>query len=437
MDKQELDIIKEQLETRSEEVQEIMGFIPNWLIRWGITVIFVTVLVLLIGSYFFKYPDILNATITVTSKNPPANIVARSSGKFEQIFIKDGDMVKANELLALIKNTCKYKDFIALKNFLKNFSLENREIIKKNSVINIKKSLALGELQTAYESFFGTYRNYLYFINNKSFEYELKSLKNQRNKKNLLLKQAIEQKKIQAKELVLYKKKYNRAGKLKSEGIISKEQFDNAEGIYLQKEYGYKSAETQCINLDLQIEILKGNIKKLKTKFEYDKKQLLLNLRKNYKNLNSAISLWEQKYCLKSPMKGRVVFTKYWNKNQNVRAGDIVLTLIPETKSELIGRVLLPVTGSGKIKIGQGVNVKFNSYPFMEYGMVRGIVKNKSVISSNDKYILEIGFPNGLNTSYKKELKFNQEMKGIAEIITEDTSLLERLFQKLRSILKK
>ena len=89
MENKELEIIKEQLETRSEEVQEIMGFIPNWLIRWGITVIFITILIVFIGSWFFSYPEILTSSIVVTTKNPPASIISNSSGKFEKIFIKN------------------------------------------------------------------------------------------------------------------------------------------------------------------------------------------------------------------------------------------------------------------------------------------------------------------------------------------------------------
>ena len=49
----------ENTELRSEAVQNIIGYIPHWIIRWGITVIFLIVLVLLVGSWFFKYPDVI------------------------------------------------------------------------------------------------------------------------------------------------------------------------------------------------------------------------------------------------------------------------------------------------------------------------------------------------------------------------------------------
>lgn len=299
------------------------------------------------------------------------------------------------------------------------------------------RSLKLGELQAPYEIFIKAYQDYLYLINDELVKNELKSLNNQLDKNKILIKQSLEQKNIQYKELELFKKKYNRANDLIAEGIISKEEFENSRGIYLQKEYGYKGAETKITNLELQIEVLNRNIITIRSKFKQEKKQLILNLQKSFKTLNSEVSIWEQKYLLKASINGIIAFTKYRHINQNVKIGDRVLTIIPANKEKIIGRVLLPILGSGKVKIGQEVNVKFDNYPFMEYGMVRGKIISKSRIATDDKYILEVVFADGLKTNYKKELKFNQEMKGIAEIITEDMSLLERLFSKFKTICNK
>ena len=66
-----------EIELRSEEVQEVMSHVPVWILRWGITVLFCIVIILLIGSYLFKYPDVVEAEITVSTQNPPAYVVAR------------------------------------------------------------------------------------------------------------------------------------------------------------------------------------------------------------------------------------------------------------------------------------------------------------------------------------------------------------------------
>ncbi len=77
------------IELRSEEVQEILGRPPRWIVRVGTTVIFAVVVGLFVGSYFFKYPDILSATITVTTENLPAEVTAKTSGKIDTIFVSE------------------------------------------------------------------------------------------------------------------------------------------------------------------------------------------------------------------------------------------------------------------------------------------------------------------------------------------------------------
>ena len=67
------------IELRSEEVQEILGSSPYWIVRWGITLIAFIFLLLLAGSAIFKYPDMINASVTLTGTVPPAEIVSRST----------------------------------------------------------------------------------------------------------------------------------------------------------------------------------------------------------------------------------------------------------------------------------------------------------------------------------------------------------------------
>jgi hypothetical protein len=44
--------------------------------------------------------------------------------------------------------------------------------------------------------------------------------------------------------------------------------------------------------------------------------------------------------------------------------------------------------------------------------------------------------PKGLESSYKKQIPFQQEMKGSADIVTEDLRLLERILYQFRDVFK-
>ena len=49
------------IELRSEEVQEILTKVPNWMIRWGNTLFLFLIVLLLALSWLVKYPDIITS----------------------------------------------------------------------------------------------------------------------------------------------------------------------------------------------------------------------------------------------------------------------------------------------------------------------------------------------------------------------------------------
>ena len=139
----------------------------------------------------------------------------------------------------------------------------------------------------------------------------------------------------------------------------------------------------------------------------------------------------------KSNIKGTVSFMKIWNKNQTINNGDFIFTIIPKNHANYVCKVQAPVLNSGKVKVGQSVNIKLSSYPDNEYGVLKGKVKSISLIPNNEGlYLLDVLLAEKLITTYNKELEFKQEMEGIAEIITEDLRLIERVFYQFKEIFK-
>ena len=102
-----------ELYSQSDEVQEIMNFMPHWIVRSGITIVFITILMLLVVSWLIKYPDVIKARITIMSKVPPIEIVARSTGKWT-LYVEDHNSVTAGTVLAVIENPAKISDVFAI-----------------------------------------------------------------------------------------------------------------------------------------------------------------------------------------------------------------------------------------------------------------------------------------------------------------------------------
>lgn len=116
------------------------------------------------------------------------------------------------------------------------------------------------------------------------------------------------------------------------------------------------------------------------------------------------------------------------------------VNIVPSNQGIFIGKALLPIDRSGKVKVGQTVNIRFDNFPETEFGIVKGYVKNISLVPSKDnnisQYVVEIGFSNELKTTYDKVLPFLPKMEGRADIITDDLSLLERILLPIKNILK-
>jgi hypothetical protein len=165
---------------------------------------------------------------------------------------------------------------------------------------------------------------------------------------------------------------------------------------------------------------------------------LLKSVIQSFNQLKKSIKDWERLYVLKSNINVNVSFLNYWNTNQTVNQGDLVFTIIPSENSSFIAKLKTPAQNSGKIKLGQNVNIKIENYPDTEFGVLNGTVKNISRIpDAEGLYIVDVELPSKLITSYKKEIDFKQEMRGTAEIITEELRLIERFFYQFREIIQR
>jgi|SRR5688572_22675188 len=79
-----------------------------------------------------------------------------------------------------------------------------------------------------------------------------------------------------------------------------------------------------------------------------------------------------------------------------------------------------------KINEGQEVLLKFYSYPYQEYGIVKGHVGSIDETPSASGYLAKIIFTNDLHTTHGKKIQYKEGLSASAEIITRNTNLLAR-----------
>lgn len=428
------DNLYKDIELRSEDFQEILGSVPPWIQRWGIIAIAIIVVLLLIGSIVFKYPDVISSTITLTGTSPATSVVSKTSGKIQEMYVKDNQFILKDNYLAIIENPAKTEDIKYLKEYLRFLST------KLDSIQSLPpKNLSLGDLQGLYSSLYISLSEYQQLIGLGYYLRKIDFMREKITQTKLSHQNLLRQKVIIQEQLSLTQKQYSRDSVLNKKGVIANEELEEAYNQSLQNYLSFENINASLENLQLQI--LQTEESLFDTEYQYhDKKHTLETQIKSFiSQLMSEIQVWELSYALAAPIDGNITFSKYWTLNQNVTAGETVFNIVPIQSGELIGKALLPTERSGKVEIGQKVNIRFKNFPDNEFGIVRGYVKNISLVPSKDNeitsYTIDISLPDGLITTYRKELPYLPEMEGSAEIITNDISLFERFVMPIKKML--
>jgi multidrug efflux pump subunit AcrA (membrane-fusion protein) len=416
---------------RSEEIQEIMERTPGWMMRWGISLFFALICVLLVTSWFIQYPDVIQTSITITSQNPPVNLVAQSSGKLNRLFVSDKEMVDSNRILALIDNPA---NFIQVQSLEKEL-IEISYILQKKELDSLKPSLhayQLGEIQGAFSSFKQAMDDYISFRAVGLYEHKIKATEHQAKSQEVLYNRILQQFQTLTEEYQLATVKCQTDSQLYANGVIPKMQFNDSRSTLLQKKYSWQGTNSTLAQTQVQIGELQKAVTELQLQYQTEESKYLTGLTKSLETLQAAIKMWEQKYVILSPVKGQVNLFNYSSVNAPVKQGDVLMIITPVFTGETVGRINLPAFGSAKVKEGQNVNIKLSNYPSDEFGMLMGRIESVSMLPKDSMYAVRISFPEGLKTSYGKKLEFKQQMTGTAEIITEKKRLLERMLNKVK-----
>lgn len=424
---------EKEIELRSEEVQEILARVPHWMIRWGSVVVLLILVSLFFVSWLIKYPDIITTQIVITTNIPPEKLVARTSGKLEVILVADRMNVTKNTPLAVVENSANFKDVFLLKTIVDTINIDENEFpFDKLRVVQ------LGEI----ESFFAVFQKESLAddLNSKLQPYKVES--SAQSYEAIQLKERLSllesQKNINQNELVLQKIDVERYEGLFKKGIIAAQEMEKQRLIYLQSQKNYKSFLSTISQLKSSLNELNRNSTTTRINENKENVNLQRNVIQAFYQLKKALKDWDLNYVLRSSIDGKVSFLQLWAANQTVSSGDNVFSIIPTNENGYIGKVKAPAQNSGKIKVGQTVNIRLANYPDREFGIIKGFISAISLTPDKDgNLLINVSLPKSLETSYKKQIVFQQEMSGTADIVTEDLRLIERLLYQFRDIFKR
>ena len=161
-----------EIELRSEEVQEVMSHIPPAVLRYGIGVLSAVVILLLAGSAFFRYPDRVEAELTLTTQSPPAYIIAGNSGRIERLYVANRQDVRKDDLLGVIGNTADTEDMLYLRERLRVWKNSGSRIESVGDLL-FNRLPELGSVQASYAACRLAWDNYLQHMQDRIYGTEL------------------------------------------------------------------------------------------------------------------------------------------------------------------------------------------------------------------------------------------------------------------------
>jgi HlyD family secretion protein len=411
-------------EIRTEELDAILGKTPSRLIIYSTSVILGFVIIILVGTMLFPYPEKIDCKFIITSSNPPIQIFSQASGQIS-LYVKDKEIVKKEQILAYIINPAELQDVLLLENLLDSLTVGNAFDVKS---VNRK----LGELTPAVLELEKSLTEYYDYIKLDLIPQKILSLNRQLHVAESRKEMLISQLNIYESDLELIKKQYNRDSLLFVKGTIPAADLEVSKSYLYQKQNAYIEADIICKNNLTEIEQIQSTLLDLKTEHWNQMKNFEDNILRNTELLQNLIKDWKKKYVFVSPYNGITSFSVLWSDNQWVNLGDPIMTILPENEEKIIGRMGIPIQRSGKVQINQDIVLKLSNYPYMEYGVLYGKIKSISLVPYQENYIAEIEIPS-LITNYKDTIPFNQQMEGTASIIVKDVSLFERLLQPVIS----
>lgn len=417
----------------SDPVEEIMGNPPGRILRWGTLAILILFVLFILFAWYIKYPDLIPSPVEITTENPPVTLTSKVNGKIKHLEVLNKSKVIKDQVLAVMETAASYSDFEILKQFRDTvtnlFSLNDK---------TVPELTGLGELQIFYSTFRKNLSEYNNYAVNNYYGIKIQSAQKEIMGTRFYIARLMESERLYSENLELDKRRFKRDSALfKADRTIPDSEYDKSRQALIRQQLDLQEIRLQLSAKNNEQISMEHMVSEYSIKRTEENERLSSILAESFRNLRAEISIWEMKYLLISPITGTVTFTKYWSENQSVIEGEPVLTIVPVDQGNYVGRIYLKMQRSGKVTAGQKVNIKLSSYPYLEYGMLWGIIRTKSLVPAGDAYVIEIDLPDGLKTLYNRQLDFNQNMQGTAEIITEDMRLLQKIINPFRYLVSK
>ena len=418
------------IEVLNEEIQEILGTPPGWILRFGTLIFLIVIVVLIWLSYWIQYPDVVVSEIIVSFNDPPSKLISTKSGYLNKLHVVHNQKVKKGQLLISYNSEANYQDVLSLYEKLLQVKQTNQSSILS---LSFSENYSIGELQKYLFQFLDKQNQYslrvkgISEVTNKSDKQkQISSLENgieySTNLRDNLAVQ-IENTQIQLK---------NEEAMVKMDKLSQSELNKTRDKLTVLSS-NLNATEAEIKDKQFKISNLKSDLVNLSVSSEKGREVALSEMNAAFVQFKSNVSQWISSHLIISPTDGTVQVTnKFLKSGQYVNKDEPLLIIIPPQSNKMKGIMNVPFNESGNIKRNQLVLVRLNSYPSSKYGIIEGKVASSSSIALEEDGKLvspvTVYFENGLVTTTGYRVSTKKELSGMARIITQNKRFIQRLF---------
>jgi HlyD family secretion protein len=430
---EEENLLNEPDRLSSGAIQELVSNKPGFLVSWGNSLLLAILVLIISASYFIKYPDTITTRARLSTLNAPKPVIALIEGKLVGLHVKEGDNIKAGEIIGFLESTGSHADVIKLQmqvNHLYDQLLSQQTVGPE--LLQFPQDYILGELQRPYQVFMQALLTYKDYVPGGLISRKRTMLQHDISYLRDLDSNLRKQKSIDEQDLSLQAWDMEMNEKLLKEHVISEQEYKQAKSRLLNKQKTIPQNNASLVNNQTIQNSKAKEIIELDNMLSQQKAIFLQAI----STLKTSIDEWIKKYVLAAPVAGTIQFNGFVQVNQHIQQHQLICNIQGERDSFYVA-LLIPQTNFGKVHTGQVVLLKFNAFPFEEYGSVRGHIQYISPTPTDSGFLAKVICKNGLLTNYGKELPFNEGLTANADIITEDKNLLERLYYNISAKMKR
>jgi multidrug resistance efflux pump len=414
------------------EITEILSTKPPFLIKWGTLIFICFLLFFALVCWHIQFPEVVIASAKLNSMNAPKTVTAKTEGKIEQILVKENMSVKDGESLAYIESlasSASVKAFEMQLDSMINLVLQNKfeKLISfypdNRNDISISK---LGELQFSYQTFVQSFilfkdilNSGIYFKKKQMLNTDLKSIRDL----NTILNN---QKKLIKEDISLTEETFNANEKLAINKVISSFDYRIEKSKLIAKQLSLPQINAAIISNEREQNEKLKEIEELENQVLAQKNTFIQALY----TMKSHVQSWNHKYLIKAPVSGTVTFVGFVQEQQEIILGQELFFIQPKNISYYL-ELVIPQQNLGKVRKGQDVIIKFEAYPFEQYGSVIGKIDYVKSAPTDSGYLAKVLLPNGLITNHGVSIEYHYGLLAKAEIITKDMRLLEHFYYNL------